>query len=193
MDEFQRTPSWRKVIQSKLYKKITEDSGAKFFTPFFIRPEKGHGDFWLLHLSQHAKARDVMTNTHWQHNNHFVHYGEAGLDMFGVGYAAVIDKYALTQDSFDFDNIAAERSHTSMLEEIPKYLNQIHEPITFGNFFETKCNTTPATRSMIEKAVLKLSQENEVQILTQDLKISRVTTTINDYQLIRKNPQQRFW
>lgn len=193
LDELQKNPNWRKVIQSRLYKSITQDTGAKFFTPFFVRPQKGHGDFWLLHLSQHSKARDVMTNTHWKHNNHFIHYGDAGLDMFGVGYAAVIDKDILTQNSFEFDNVAAQRSQTSMLEEIPRYFNQITEPLPFGKFFESKCNSTPATRDMIEEAVLKLSQENEVQILTTDLRVSKVTTSIHDSHLIRKNPQQRFW
>jgi hypothetical protein len=38
-------------------------------------------------MSQHHRARDVMTEVHWANNNYFIHYGGAGLDMFQmVGY-----------------------------------------------------------------------------------------------------------
>lgn len=38
-------------------------------------------------FSQKARARDVMTRIHWENNNHFIHYGGAGLEMFEVlGY-----------------------------------------------------------------------------------------------------------
>lgn len=193
LDDLQKNPNWRRVIQSRLYKSITQDTGAKFFTPFFVRPQKGHGDFWLLHLSQHSKARDVMTNTHWKHNNHFIHYGDAGLDMFGVGYAAVIDKHILTQDSFEFDNIAASRSHSLMLKEIPKHLEKNRDGISFNKFFELNCNNTPATREMIEKTILNLMQESEVQILNPDQKISKVRTAINDSHIIKLAPQRKLF
>jgi hypothetical protein len=166
-----------------------KSSGAKFFTPFFIRPVKGHGDFWLLHLSQHAKARDVMASTHWTYNNHFVHYGDAGLDMFGIGFAAVID----SQPSFDFDYIAAERSHKTMLEEIPTYLDKARSGVKFGDFFVQRCNQTPATREMIQHAMLKLMREGELQILGEDLRARNVSSRIGDDHIVRLTPQQQFF
>ena len=56
IDEIKQSPRWRVYLQSSLYKNLTDQCSAQFFTPFFIRPERGHGDFWLLHLSQHWKA-----------------------------------------------------------------------------------------------------------------------------------------
>ena len=78
---------WRFFIQSNLYRNLVTNCGAKHYTPFFIRNNKGHGDYWLIHLSQHHRARDVMTEVHWANNNYFIHYGGPGLDMFQmVGY-----------------------------------------------------------------------------------------------------------
>lgn len=73
---------WRRLIQGALYQALVKNCGARFFTPFFIRGQgSGHGEYWLVHLSQHHRAQDVMKQVHWQHQNHFIHYGGAGLDM----------------------------------------------------------------------------------------------------------------
>lgn len=186
-------PQWRKQIQAKLYLSITAQSGARYFTPFFIRPEKGHGDFWLLHLSQHSKARDVMAATHWRHNNHFVHYGQAGLDMFGVGYAAKIDDFQKPQTAFEFDSIAADRSHTAMREEIPQILAATREGMTFSDLFLGNCNNTPATRAMIEKAALELVQHGYIEVAGLDGQKRRVTAAIQDDHLIRIPNQARLF
>jgi three-Cys-motif partner protein len=191
LDALENNPNWRKIIQSKLYENITRTSGAKYFTPFFIRPARGHGDFWLLHLSQHAKARDVMAATHWLHNNHFVHYGDAGLDMFGVGYAAVIDREESVQPSFDFDYVASERSHATMLEEIPKYLEKSRDGILFGDFFAQRCNNTPATRSMVVNTVLELVREEHLEVLGENQRARNVRTAIQDDHIIKLKPQKR--
>lgn len=192
MDNLSKGPHWRRLIQSKLYERITAGSGAKYFTPFFIRPTKGHGDFWLLHLSQHAKARDVMASTHWKHNNHFVHYGQAGLDMFGVGYAAVIDNEGKAQSAFNFDDLASSQSHVSMLEEIPRLLNQERDGISFGDFFMQRCNKTPATRSMIESAALELVRENEIEVVGENDSRRNVRTAIQNSHVIRLPRQKHF-
>jgi three-Cys-motif partner protein len=42
---------WRQAIQLLLHGEIQQKSGAKFYTPFFIRSPDEHRDFWLIHLS----------------------------------------------------------------------------------------------------------------------------------------------
>jgi hypothetical protein len=37
----------------------------------------------LIHLSSHWKARDVMTDLHWELGTTFAHYGRPGLYMLG--------------------------------------------------------------------------------------------------------------
>ena len=192
LDDLHKGPHWRRQIQSKLYTRITVGSGAKYFTPFFIRPTKGHGDFWLLHLSQHAKARDVMASTHWNHNNHFVHYGQAGLDMFGVGYAAILDDTERTQSAFEFDDLAASKSHSTMLDEIPRLLDKRREGVLFGDFFMQRCNSTPATRAMIEQATLTLVKERQIEVIGVNSSKRHVRTGLKNDHIIRLPAQTLF-
>jgi hypothetical protein len=99
-------------IQSCLYQGLVEKCGAGYFTVFFIRTE-GHGDYWLVHLSQHPRARDVMTRVHWAKNNNFIRYGGAGIEMFrALGYSANRDESFTKQSrlGFCFDDSAASAS-----------------------------------------------------------------------------------
>lgn len=185
-----RPPNYRRTVQSNLHQRIIQGSGAKYFTPFFIRPERGHGDYWLLHLSQHAKARDVMANTHWKHNNHFAHHGGAGFEMFSTGYAAKIDDEDKAQRGFLFDDMAERMSTETMLEQIPRYLTETKEGISFESFFAQRINSTPATKSMIEKTVLQLVHANEIVVADERGKIRSPRVSIKPSDIIKPYPQK---
>ncbi|RQP26275.1 three-Cys-motif partner protein TcmP [Piscinibacter terrae] len=191
IDEMKKSPKWRVHLQSSLYQSLTSQCSAKFYTPFFVRPQRGHGDFWLLHLSQHWKARDVMATTHWNHSNHFSHYGRAGFHMFSTGYITKIDSKDQLQGGFDFSEVAASVSQDTMLEQIPVMLFDIAEDISFEQFFLQLINTTPATRMMVESTLLKLSQLNEIQVLGEDGDESRARVHLKPDHVLRLNRQIR--
>ena len=190
LDKALRGPAWRARIQANLYRRITEDSGAQYFTPFFIRPQSGHGDFWLLHLSQHWKARDVMTTAHWQHHNHFIHYGKAGFDMLSTGYAARIDDAEQMQAGFEFDDAAANASQQEMRVQIPRALHELPEGITFERFFLGRVNTTPATRGMIESALLQLVRDKAIEIVGSEGDVRNVRSAVQGHHILRL-PKQK--
>lgn len=192
LDKEARLPNYRRTVQSSLHQRIIQGSGAKYFTPFFIRPERGHGDYWLLHLSQHAKARDVMASTHWKYNNHFAHHGGAGFDMFSTGYAAKIDDEDKIQRGFLFDDIAERISIETMMDQIPKYLADAKEGISFDTFFAQRINSTPATKSMIEKTVLRLALEKEIIIVDINGKICNPRVSIDPDHILKPYPQYTF-
>jgi three-Cys-motif partner protein len=190
LDKRYRGPGWRVRVQASLYQRLTTGSGASYFTPFFVRPDKGHGDFWLLHLSQHWKARDVMASAHWRHHNHFVHYGAPGFDMFSTGYAAKIDGDERPQTAFEFDDIARKSSLDAMLEQIPKALAERRQGIRFRDFFVERVNATPATEVMIEQAVLRLVREREVEVLGENGSVRHVRTALQDDHVLRLADQR---
>ncbi|MFO1219626.1 MAG: three-Cys-motif partner protein TcmP [Burkholderiaceae bacterium] len=192
LDAQTRGPAWRLQLQSKLYKGLTDGSGASWFTPFFIRPERGHGDFWLLHLSQHWKARDVMAGSHWKHHNHFVHYGTAGFNMFSTGYAARIDNDDRPQAGFLFDDIAATASQKAMLAQIPKALETSRDGIAFERFFLDRINTTPATREMVEATILELVRERQVEVVGDDGSLRNVRKALKGSHILKLAPQRTF-
>jgi three-Cys-motif partner protein len=92
--------TWRAAIQRNLSKGLIEASGAKNFTIFYITPMGNTSwTYWLIHLSNTAKARDVMMELHWQSANHFSHYLEP--DIFTLGYQANLDSNATMQDALE--------------------------------------------------------------------------------------------
>lgn len=192
IDEIKQSPRWRVHLQSSLYQSLTSQCSARFYTPFFLRPERGHGDFWLLHLSQHWKARDVMATTHWAHHNHFAHYGRAGFHMFSTGYTSKLDDERKLQMGFDFSEVAASVSNDTMMEQIPAMLFDGGEGMTFDHFFRNIINTTPATRSMVEAAVLKLHQSGEIRVVDERGDASKARVNLKPDHVLRLPSQRSF-
>ena len=48
---------WRLFIQSCLYKDLVDGCGAMYYTLFFIRSDKGYGDYWLIHFLRKAPCK----------------------------------------------------------------------------------------------------------------------------------------
>lgn len=163
--------NWRLFIQSSLYRNLVEQCGAKHYTPFFIRNKKGHGDYWLIHLSQHHRARDVMTEVHWDNNNYFIHYGGAGLDMFHmVGYDPDHDSAHKNQFElgFEFDDVARSASILCLMEQIPRLVYANDEGISFGVLFATTCNESPASAEIYRESVGRLIEHKVVEVIGED-------------------------
>lgn len=159
---------WRLFLQSTLYRRLVENCGAKHFTPFFIRNRGGHGDYWLIHMSQHHRARDVMTEVHWANNNYFIHYGGAGLDMFQmVGYDPAHDAQYLQQSAlgFEFDDVAKRASIAALSEHIPHRVYADDTGISFGELFATTCNSSPASAQIYREAVGSLIAERIIEVV----------------------------
>lgn len=159
---------WRLFIQSALYTSLVQQCGAKHFTPFFIRNKQGHGDYWLIHLSQHHKARDVMTNVHWQNQNYFIHYAGAGLNMFNMlGYDPRFDNEHLGQKSlgFEFDAPARERSIAALTEQIPKVIYAHDDGVSYESLYVSTCNESPATGEIYQLALEELIGHDVINVI----------------------------
>jgi len=162
---------WRLFIQSSLYRNLVARCGARHYTPFFIRNKKGHGDYWLIHLSQHHRARDVMTEVHWRNNNYFIHYGGAGLDMFQmVGYDPNYDSAYRGQFElgFEFDDVARDASIASLREQIPRLIYANDEGVNFGVLFATTCNETPASAEIYRSSIERLVEHNIIEVISPE-------------------------
>ncbi|WP_367432465.1 three-Cys-motif partner protein TcmP [Snodgrassella alvi] len=178
--------NWRFETQFGLYKNMRESCVAKYFTPFFIRNKTGHGYYWLIHMSQHPKARDVMMNVHWENHNYFIHYGGAGLNMFDMlGYDPDIDVEATNQLGFEFDNKAEEKSINELVEDLPNLIYQNKNGITFEQLFTNTCNTTPATSQIYRRSLNLNLQNKEILIVSKDGKTyRRSANSISDSDII---------
>ena len=184
LEEIKRSePEWRLFIQSCLYRDLVEACGASYYTLFFIRTQ-GHGDYWLVHLSQHHRARDVMARVHWAQNNHFIHYGGAGIDMFRVlGYTPENDpQLAGHQGSlgFCFDEDAGECSIATLMDQLPQLIYSHADGLSFGELFATTCNLSPADSKLYKGALARMVQQREIEIVGPDGAKRLRASTISD-------------
>lgn len=187
---------WRLFIQSALYRGLVENCGARHFTPFFIRNSRGHGDYWLIHLSQHHRARDVMTEVHWSNNNYFIHYGGPGLDMFQmVGYDPTHDATPSGQSSlgFEFDDVARNSSVAALNEQIPRQVYANDAGISFGELFATTCNGSPASAQIYRESIGKLLDRKIVEVVGADGVRRRSAAQIRASDQIMPPPQRRLF
>jgi len=172
VDEIKKSDrDWRLLLQSTVYRRLVENCGARHFTPFFIRNRGGHGDYWLIHMSQHHRARDVMTEVHWAKNNYFIHYGGAGLDMFQmVGNDPAHDAQYLQQSTlgFQFDDLAKRASIAALNEHIPRRVYADDTGISFGELFATTCNSSPASARIYRESIGQLIAECIIEAVPAD-------------------------
>lgn len=149
---------WRSAIQRNLAKGLVEVSGAKHYTIFYVTPKGSTAwTYWLVHLSNSFKARDVMMELHWQHANHFSHYLEP--DLFTLGYSTNADGSATGQDAFDlgqahhFDKVASERCLMGLAARLVPTIYGLVAPTRFGEILEQIGSSTPATADMIRMSL----------------------------------------
>jgi three-Cys-motif partner protein len=162
---------WRLYIQASLYKELVGHCGAKHYTPFFVRNKKGHGDYWLIHLSQHHRARDVMTRVHWRNQNYFIHYGGAGLNMFDMlGYDPDHDSAHQRQGvlGFEFDAVAKNSSIAALMDQVPRVIYAHEEGVNYDVLFATTCNESPASSEIYQEALIQLANHRVIEIVGAD-------------------------
>ena len=143
-------PRWRALIQLELHSEVQRAANARFYTPFFIHSQDSHRDLWLVHLSRHHRARDVMMGVHWDLQNSFAHYGRPGLEM--LGYRPDEDILHTKQPYFPgfyFDDKAKALTREALFEELPGIIFEYPEVMDFRSLFSKISNETPATSQIL--------------------------------------------
>lgn len=185
----------RLYIQSCMHEALVANCGARYFTVFFIRTT-GHGDYWLVHLSQHHRARDVMTTVHWNNNNHFIHYGGAGLNMFrALGYTTRDDTEFTGQGElgFCFDEVASNASVHALATQIAPFVYERKDGISFGELFSRHCNSSPADSARYRMAIEKLIEHKELTVLGENGERRRKASTIVERDVLKVSGQTILW
>jgi three-Cys-motif partner protein len=165
--------AWRSAIQRNLARGLVEESGARHHTIFYITPlGSTQWTYWLVHLSNSFKARDVMMELHWQLANHFSHYLEP--DLFTLGYRANNDSVATRQSAIEmeqvhhFDALASQRCRAGLTEKLVPMLFERDAPMRFGELLESIGSSTPATASMIREALDPAIRQGDLQAVSKD-------------------------
>jgi three-Cys-motif partner protein len=187
--------NWRGAIQLLLHRQIYLQSGAKYYTPFFIRSKDAHRDYWLIHLSNHSRARDVMAELHWLENTSFAHFGRPGLLMLGYDqdHDIQITGQPLLFNEFRFDEIARASTLKSLLNELPERLIGCKDGVTFGDFFSGLTNETPATSEILKAALGVLLREGIIDIRDKTGLVRRQTGIQHRTDVMKPSSQPVFF
>ncbi len=166
IQEARQQRDWRRAIQFLLHQQIKCKSGANYYTPFFIRSKDAHRDYWLIHLSNHPRARDVMVELHWLEKTSFAHFGRPGLVMLGYDQDddIRIAGEQLPLAEFRFDEQAHRATHECLMEELPARLFTFTDGITYEQLFSRLTNETPATSEIIKAALAVMLAGGEIDI-----------------------------
>jgi three-Cys-motif partner protein len=183
----QQHDNWKFAIQALLHRQLVEKSGAKYFTPFFIRSKDAHRDLWLIHLSNHSRARDVMTELHWAENKSFAHYGGPGLMM--LGYDQDFDE-KVAGHPFLFDDNALQRTNERLLDQLPERLSQHKNGITFASLFSMLTNETPATSDIIKTNLAILLSEGQIEVRDETGLVKRHSGVQRGTDVLKWTPQR---
>lgn len=150
------------AVQRLLQRVFTTSVGSLYYTPFFIVSRDSHRAYWFLHLANSPKAHDVVKALHWGVENHFEHFGGAGLGM--LGYNPRLDPNIVGQlPLFRFDEPARERARAALLVALPERIRErFPNGVPFSSFVSSVCNETPATEAHLAEIVRQLCVEQEL-------------------------------
>jgi three-Cys-motif partner protein len=185
---------WRRTIQFALHREIPARTEAKFYTPFFIRSEDSHRDFWLIHLSGHFRARDVMVGLHWKESTSFAHYGRSGLRM--LGYDQRLDADWTKQDmlpGFYFDDTALVASQEELLEQLPNWIYEYKDGIVFTELFSKLTNDCPVTAEIMKGVLSDLVVEGVIEVRDKSGSKIRRSRLQQDSDIIIPSRQKRLF
>jgi hypothetical protein len=163
IDDEQIRPKLQR-LQTVLKDVFTTQIGSTYFTPFFIVSRESNRSYWFLHMANSPRANDVVKALHWAIENHFEHYGGAGLAMLGYDPDKDPDVTGQLPLPFRFDDQARTRTHSSLVEALGRRIaSDSPDGIAFDRLFGQVCNETPATKAMLATAVRDLCIAGELE------------------------------
>lgn len=177
----------RYAIQRLLLDHLRDRTGAKFATAFFIRSTEAKKALWLVHLSQHVTARNVMVDSHWSVTNHSLHQGRGGLDIVGF------DPTSFDPTTFMFADHERDMMLQALAEDMARRVRYSHgdSPVQYGQFVDSIANQTPARLSDIDTAIRRLVSDNELSVLNA-LQRSKRSAKLDRSDFIEVSRQPRF-
>lgn len=167
---------WRQILQRYLAQGIREVAGARFATLFFVRPDRSTPwDYWLIHLSNHYKAHEVMKDLHWDNATVFGHELEPG--VFMQGYDPAYDDSYTGQASFDFGESSREACVAGLHEHLGQRIFAHDGPVLLRELVEEWATHSPASTKHFIQSLSQLHRSGDVIVCTEDGKVRRPSTS----------------
>lgn len=157
-------------------------SCAPYVSPFSIHNPAGWR-YWLIHLANNYRARQVYNNVLHDNATSQAHFGRSGLNMLS---------YDPSQDGalYLFDMSGRDAAKVQLLEDIPRMLSESGDALNVGEFYESIYNATPAHTDDVHAAII---QCEDLEVLTTGGGLRRRANTIEIGDTIRLKAQRSFF
>lgn len=168
--ELNRQRGGRYLVQRKLREHLQAQANAACISPFFIRSSDANRDLWVVHLSNHYTARNVMVDTHWALRTNSIHPGYGGLEI--LGFDPRFDPNEVPQFSFvEHDEL---RMRDRLQEDVLQRIYNVHKTgVRYNDFLRSIVNETPARLSDLDNVIGSLISENELEIISPSGSVRR--------------------
>jgi hypothetical protein len=158
-------------------------------TLFFVKP---HGTnswgYWLIHLSNHYRAHEVMKSLHWEHATDFGHELEPGI--FEFGYNANKDSEYTGQDTFEFgESRSKEACIEGVREHFGRQIFALKKPIRVGELFQGCVGQSTAAETHLMDATNRLHSSKDIVVASKDGSIRRPSKTYRVDDVIEPSRQ----
>ncbi len=182
------------LLQCNVARLMFEKSMARYMTRFFIHSREDRRDYWLVHLSNHDRAHEVMLSIHWDLKNTFSHYGKPGLNVFPelIGYNPDKDITLMGEQLFDFGDDARLMSKHALLQQLPILVHTQNQPVSFSDIRRMTALNTPASVDIYKEVFIELAHYGELSIQTPNGGRRRKANQIRANDLIIPSSQISF-
>lgn len=180
MLDLKKRDGGKALVQRAMRDRIRRVTGARFDTPFFIRPAPSARTLWFVHLSRHPTARDVMVQRHWELADTFEHFGPGGLNMLGWDERA---DYPL----FGFGEHERNLVHQQLVDSVPAEIHALAADgaVTVDTIRAVLANQTAARFEDLDRVLVELFNGKEIEIRSAGGTLrGRSTTRLNLTDLI---------
>jgi len=155
---------------------------APFVSPFSIHNPDGWR-YWLIHLANNYRARQVYNDVLHANSSEQAHFGRSGLNMLAYDPARDGALYL-------FDAGGRGGAKTELLADIPRLVAGAGDVINVGEFYESIYNATPAHTDDIHAAMI---ESDELEIITPTGGERRKPNTITIGDTLRLKNQRTFF
>lgn len=154
---------------------------AKFVSPFSIN-NPGGWRYWLIHLANSHRARQVYNDILHQNSQTQAHYGRSGLNMLAHDPSE-------TKTLYLFDASAREQAKDELHNDIPKFISDSGQMLSIKSLYERIYNQTPAHSDDINAAIIGSS---ELLVKTPNGGTRRKASQISTMDYIEFRKQRSF-
>jgi len=155
---------------------------AHFVSPFSIN-NPGGWRYWLIHLANSYRARQVYNNVLHENSQSQAHYGRSGLNMLAHDPQEEGTLYL-------FDTSARDEAKGQLHDDIPRVVSEFGDALSMGDFYSRIYNHTPAHSDDIHLAMI---ENPDIEVITKAGGPRRKATKIDVSDTIKLKSQTSFF